>query len=110
MDENFTEDRLTNLENTIRRLDTQAQTMATTSMDANPDEGARALELSLLGEKLPAEKAFEWGLINRLVEDAKLMEEAMALARNLADGPTLALALTHAQTASRHALTAPKRV
>ena len=55
---------------------------------------ARALELSLLGEKLSAEKAFEWGLINRLVDDAKLMDEAMALARNLAEGPTLALALT----------------
>src|SRR5205085_11365761 len=34
---------------------------------------ARALELSLLGERLPAEKALEWGLINRVYEDEKLM-------------------------------------
>lgn len=53
---------------------------------------ARAKELSLLGEKLPAEKALEWGLINRVYDDAKLMDEAMALAKELADGPTIALA------------------
>jgi 2-(1,2-epoxy-1,2-dihydrophenyl)acetyl-CoA isomerase len=54
---------------------------------------ARALELSLLGEKLPAETALEWGLVNRVYDDAILMEEAMKLARNLASGPTLALGL-----------------
>lgn len=52
---------------------------------------ARAKELSLMGEKLSAEKALEWGLINRVFDDAKLMDEAMALARELADGPTIAL-------------------
>ena len=52
---------------------------------------ARALELSLLGEKLPAETAFQWGLVNRLVDDARVLDEAKALARNLADGPTVAL-------------------
>ncbi len=55
---------------------------------------ARALELSLLAEKLPAEKAYEWGLINRLVEDDQLMEEAFSLARRLAAGPTVALGWT----------------
>ena len=54
---------------------------------------ARAIELSLIGERLPAEKALEWGLINRLHDDAVLMEEAMKLARELASGPTVALSL-----------------
>jgi len=48
---------------------------------------ARARELALLAEKLPAEKALEWGLINRVVDDAQLMEEAQALAQRLANGP-----------------------
>ena len=48
---------------------------------------ARAREMALLAEKLPAEKALEWGLVNRVVEDARLMEDALALARRLADGP-----------------------
>jgi 2-(1,2-epoxy-1,2-dihydrophenyl)acetyl-CoA isomerase len=48
---------------------------------------SRAIELSLLAERLPAEKACEWGLVNRVVEDAELMTEAMALASRLADGP-----------------------
>jgi 2-(1,2-epoxy-1,2-dihydrophenyl)acetyl-CoA isomerase len=53
---------------------------------------ARAIELSLMGERLPAEKALEWGLVNRVHDDAALMEEAMKLARELANGPTVALA------------------
>lgn len=48
----------------------------------------RAMELSLLAERLPAEKAFEWGLINRLYEDNdKLMTGAMEIADQLAKGP-----------------------
>ncbi len=47
---------------------------------------ARAMELSLLGEKLPAETALQWGLINRVYEDADLMPQAMALAQDLASG------------------------
>src|SRR5215468_8406207 len=54
---------------------------------------ARSVELSLMGERLPAEKALEWGLINRVYDDAVLMEEAMKLARELANGPTVALSL-----------------
>jgi 2-(1,2-epoxy-1,2-dihydrophenyl)acetyl-CoA isomerase len=54
---------------------------------------ARAMELSLLGEKLPAEKALEWGLINRVYDDAELMGEAKKMAKELANGPTKALAL-----------------
>ena len=52
---------------------------------------ARAKELSLMGEKLGAEKALEWGLINRIYDDAHLMTEAMALGQELANGPTVAL-------------------
>jgi len=54
---------------------------------------ARAMELSLLGERLPAEKALEWGLISRVVDDAELINKAKELARDLASGPTVALKL-----------------
>lgn len=54
---------------------------------------ARAKELSLLGEKLPAETALEWGLINRVHDDEALMDEALKLARDLAAGPTATLGL-----------------
>ena len=54
---------------------------------------ARAIELSLLGERLPAETALSWGLINRVYDDAVLMDEAVKLARDLANGPTIALSL-----------------
>jgi 2-(1,2-epoxy-1,2-dihydrophenyl)acetyl-CoA isomerase len=47
---------------------------------------ARARELALLAEPLAAEKALEWGLINRLLPDEQLLEEALALAARLADG------------------------
>ncbi len=48
----------------------------------------RAMELSLLAEKLPAERAYEWGLVNRLYDDqTQLMDGAMSIARQLADGP-----------------------
>lgn len=50
----------------------------------------RALEMSLLGERISAERALEWGLVNRLEDDERLIEEAMALARRLADGPPAA--------------------
>jgi 2-(1,2-epoxy-1,2-dihydrophenyl)acetyl-CoA isomerase len=54
---------------------------------------ARSVELSLMGERLPAEKALEWGLVNRVYDDAALTDETMKLARELADGPTVALSL-----------------
>jgi 2-(1,2-epoxy-1,2-dihydrophenyl)acetyl-CoA isomerase len=54
---------------------------------------ARARELSMLAEKLPAEKALEWGLINQVHEDAALMDAALKLAARLADGPTQSLAM-----------------
>jgi len=54
---------------------------------------ARAKELSLMGDKLPADKALEWGLINRVYDDGALVAEAMKLADDLAHGPTVALGL-----------------
>ncbi len=54
---------------------------------------ARAKELSLLGEKLSAETALDWGLINRVYEDDALMGEAAKLAGELAGGPTATLGL-----------------
>jgi 2-(1,2-epoxy-1,2-dihydrophenyl)acetyl-CoA isomerase len=53
---------------------------------------ARAMEMMLLGEKLPAAKALEWGLINRVLPDAELMPAALKLATELAEGPTKTLA------------------
>ena len=52
----------------------------------------RARALAMLALKIPAEQAKEWGLIWDVVDDADLMPTASALARRLADGPTLALA------------------
>ncbi|MEM9740225.1 MAG: enoyl-CoA hydratase/isomerase [Pseudomonadota bacterium] len=54
----------------------------------------RAMEMALLGEKLPAAKAYEWGMVNAVVPDDELMPKAMALAKTLANGPTRTLAMT----------------
>jgi len=54
---------------------------------------ARAAGLALLGDKLAAENAASWGLIWKAVDDDKLMDEAGALARGLAAGPTRAYGL-----------------
>jgi 2-(1,2-epoxy-1,2-dihydrophenyl)acetyl-CoA isomerase len=55
---------------------------------------ARATGLALLGDKLPAQQAADWGLVWKCVDDAQLPAEAEALARQLADGPTLGYART----------------
>jgi 2-(1,2-epoxy-1,2-dihydrophenyl)acetyl-CoA isomerase len=49
---------------------------------------ARAFEMALLGERVPAAKALEWGLVNRVVPDDALMDQANELAAKLAAGPT----------------------
>ncbi len=54
---------------------------------------ARAQAMMMLGERIPAETAAEWGMIYKVVDDAALMDEAMAVAQRLANGPTRALAL-----------------
>ena len=48
---------------------------------------ARAMEMALLGEKIGAAKALEWGLVNRVVPDADLRATAIELAKELANGP-----------------------
>ena len=52
---------------------------------------ARAMGLALLGDKLGAEDAERWGLVWKCIDDAKLMDEARALAARLAAGPTKGL-------------------
>ena len=54
---------------------------------------ARATEMLMLGERIPADKAEAWGLIHKSVDDAELMPQTMALAERLAAGPTRALGL-----------------
>ena len=54
---------------------------------------ARAREMALLAERLTAERALEWGLVNCVVDHSQLMDEAVGLARRLAEGPA-ALPLT----------------
>jgi 2-(1,2-epoxy-1,2-dihydrophenyl)acetyl-CoA isomerase len=49
---------------------------------------ARAMGLALLGEKLSAEQAAQWGLIWKVVEDDVLFSEGIQLAKQLAEGPT----------------------
>lgn len=54
---------------------------------------ARALGLSLLGEELSAERAEQWGLIWRVVDDGDFMDEVNAITVHLASQPTRALGL-----------------
>jgi len=53
---------------------------------------ARATRMMMLGEKIGAEQAEEWGLIYKACDDDTLLAEAKALAEKLANGPTLAYA------------------
>src|SRR3954447_4930267 len=54
----------------------------------------KAMELAMLNPTLTAADALELGIVNRVVPDAALLDEAWALARQLADGATRALAAT----------------
>lgn len=54
---------------------------------------ARAMGLTLLGDKLPAETAKEWGMIWDVVEDAELKTKVTELAERLAKQPTFGLSL-----------------
>jgi 2-(1,2-epoxy-1,2-dihydrophenyl)acetyl-CoA isomerase len=57
----------------------------------------RASEMALLGERVPAPQALEWGLINRVVADEEFDAEVEALAERLATGPTASYAGTKRQ-------------
>jgi enoyl-CoA hydratase/carnithine racemase len=64
---------------------------------------SRARELMFLSERIDARRAEALGLVNRVVPDAELRETAFALAKSLAEGPSIALAgmkdnLDHAVT------------
>jgi enoyl-CoA hydratase/carnithine racemase len=54
----------------------------------------RASELLLTGDVIDAERALQWGLVNRIVPADRLLAEAQALARRLATGPVRAHAVT----------------
>jgi 2-(1,2-epoxy-1,2-dihydrophenyl)acetyl-CoA isomerase len=53
---------------------------------------ARATEMAMLGERIPAGKALEWGLVNRVVPDDGFEQAVDDLAAKLASGPTKAYA------------------
>jgi len=55
---------------------------------------ARAMGLAMLGDKLTAEQAEEWGLIWKCVDDHQLQDEALTLAQHFAKAPTKGLAST----------------
>lgn len=54
---------------------------------------ARATAMMMLGERVPAETALEWGMIYQVVEDDALMATATAMAARLAAGPTISYGL-----------------
>jgi 2-(1,2-epoxy-1,2-dihydrophenyl)acetyl-CoA isomerase len=58
---------------------------------------ARAAELAMLGERLGAARALEWGLINQVWPDGELAERAEALCAKMAAGPTGSYAGTKRQ-------------
>jgi 2-(1,2-epoxy-1,2-dihydrophenyl)acetyl-CoA isomerase len=49
---------------------------------------ARAFQMALLGERIEAQRALDWGLVNYVHPDDRLLDEANALAQRLAAGPT----------------------
>ncbi|GHF64969.1 enoyl-CoA hydratase-related protein [Seohaeicola zhoushanensis] len=53
----------------------------------------RAMEMMLLAEKLPAERAHDWGLVTRLAEDDAVEAVAMEIAQTLSRGPRRSYAL-----------------
>ena len=54
---------------------------------------AKAMELSMLGDKISSSKALSWGLINDVFEDDVLISEVMKIANEIAKGPTVAYSL-----------------
>lgn len=57
----------------------------------------RALEMMLLGERVSAEKARDWGMVHSVVHDDVLDAEAWRLAERLAQGPTVAMGMIRRQ-------------
>ena len=71
---------------------------------------ARATGLAMLGEKLPAETAEQWGLIWKCVPDAELMEQSMAMAAHFAQAPTKGLAFTKKAFQASYANALPEQL
>lgn len=80
-------------------------TLAYSNIALSPDGGAtwslprhlgmkRAMEIALLGDRFDASRAFDLGLVNRVVPRDRLGQEALALATRLASGASEALART----------------
>jgi 2-(1,2-epoxy-1,2-dihydrophenyl)acetyl-CoA isomerase len=57
---------------------------------------ARAFQMALLGDRVSADRALDWGLVNQVHPDDRLMEEASALVERLAAGPTRSYASSKA--------------
>lgn len=55
---------------------------------------ARAYEMAVTADKIPAEKALAWGIVNQVVPHDQLMEQVLAWAGPISTGPTLAYGLT----------------
>jgi 2-(1,2-epoxy-1,2-dihydrophenyl)acetyl-CoA isomerase len=53
---------------------------------------ARTAEMGMLGERVPAALALEWGIVNRVLPDEKLIEDAELMLQHLAEGPTASYA------------------
>ena len=53
----------------------------------------RAMQLFMLGDRIDAETALDWGIANKVVDDDKLMDEAIALAEVIAEGAPLSAQL-----------------
>jgi 2-(1,2-epoxy-1,2-dihydrophenyl)acetyl-CoA isomerase len=61
----------------------------------------RAFEMAMLGERVSASTALDWGLINRVYDDGRFAEESEALLTRLAEGPTRSYAGTKRQLNNR---------
>jgi 2-(1,2-epoxy-1,2-dihydrophenyl)acetyl-CoA isomerase len=71
---------------------------------------ARATGLAMLGEKLTADTAEQWGLIWKCVPDAALMDAAMAMAEHFSVAPTKGLAFTKKALQASYANTLPEQL
>lgn len=69
---------------------------------------AKALEMALLGERMSAEEAQEAGLVARVIDDAALEREGLAIAQRLASGPTISVGLIRKQVAAALNATLPE--
>ncbi len=71
---------------------------------------ARATGLAMLGEKLTAERAEQWGMIWKCVPDDDLMKEALAMATHFSTAPTKGLAFTKRALQASYANTLPEQL